>query len=104
MLEFFHDCFYAIGEAQTDALPCMGQVLFGAETIFICAKGVTTGCKAVALSVDRKYSIVVLFKSMNVLITNSVLFYSIPYPWKVFGAPQMISQQSLSILSCFQLP
>ena len=49
MLEFFHDCFYAIGEAQTDALSCMGQVLFGAETIFICAKGVTTGCKAVAV-------------------------------------------------------
>ena len=35
-------------------------------------------------------------------IFNSILFY--PIPWKVVGAPQMNSQHSLSILTCFRLP
>ena len=43
-------------------------------------------------------------RTKNFLSTTanaSILFYSIPCPWKVFGALQMNSQQSISILSCF---
>ena len=56
---------------------------------------------------DTRTALVIIEPGSLFLLYSSpfshTLFYSIPQPYKVVGAPQMISQQPLFILSCFQL-
>ena len=51
--------------------------------------------------ITNPYSSVALMMQYDAVKSHSILFY--PITLKVIGAPQMTSQQSLSIVSCFQL-
>ena len=53
------------------------------------------------MATDFKYHFQV---TADIVLARCMLFYSIPQPWKVVGAPPMNSQQPLSTFACFQLP